>query len=128
MSLIIPHSLKKSELFPNGELADIEIIKEAARKAEGGIGTTIKASLKLRATTLKKLSLTSSHGAGRVIFLLQIKEKKNSILLMLRSKNDKEIGENMTIANKKFKKVLEKNIDLMLKDLEKRNYEEIPLE
>ncbi len=46
---------------------------------------------------------------------------------MLRTKNDKKIGANMTIKNPNFKKLLEKNIDLILKDISNKDYQEYKL-
>jgi hypothetical protein len=120
MKLIIPHSLLKSEFLPYKNTFSLEVLKSAAKKALSGMGIAIKGS-KLQKTKLRKLNLTSPSGAGRVLFLLQIKGQENAILLILRAKNDKQIGENMSTNNKKFNTVLHKNTDLMLEDLHKKN-------
>ena len=46
---------------------------------------------------------------------------------MVRLKNDKKIGENMSIENSKFKKTLDKNLALLMKDIENDDYEEFEL-
>lgn len=46
---------------------------------------------------------------------------------MVRMKNDKQIGANMTVKNPKFKKVLDRNLDTILKELASGNYEEYAL-
>ena len=127
MKLIIPHSLRKSEFLPNKKTFSLEILKAAAHKALCGVGTIIKSPKKVPKTSLEKLNLTSSQEAGRVLFLVQIEGQNNAILLMLRAKNDKQIGKNMTVKNQKFANSLEKNIDLMIKDLLEKNYDEYPL-
>jgi hypothetical protein len=126
MKLILTKSIKKAEFEPNKAIYNLEIIKTAALKASQGLGKNIKSSSKIAGTQLKKLNLTSSNGAGRVIFLLKVNTEK-SVLVMLRPKNDKQIGSNMSIQNPKFKKVLEHNIDMILKDLSTGEYEELEI-
>ena len=126
MKFILTASIKKSEFDPIQDLFDLRVIKIAAKKSLQGLGKNIKSSSKIPGTCLKKMNLTSSSGAGRVLFLLKIKNKK-SVLVMIRPKNDKKIGTNMTVKNKKFEKFLSKNLDLILGDLEKGSYEEFEL-
>ncbi len=123
MRLIITWTIKKTELLRWKRVFSLKVVKQAARKAFGGIGREIKSSLKLRHTCLKKLNLTSAGGAGRIVFLLEI-DSQTSILVMLRPKNDKMIGANMTIKNPRFKNLLERNIDMILGDIKAGNYEE----
>jgi len=85
------------------------------------LGDNIKGSLKTPGTSLKKLYLTSTGGAGREIFLIQVDEE-TSVLVLLRKKSDKQIGVNMTIQNPKFAKILDKNLHLILRDLEMGNF------
>jgi len=127
VKLIITASIKGAEFEPLQNIFSLNVIKAAAKKASTGLGKTIKSSSKIPATCLKKIPLTSSKGAGRTVFLLQLKNKK-TVLVMIRLKNDKKIGRNMTIQNPKFKKALNKNINLILKDLSKGNYEEFELD
>jgi phage-related protein len=126
MKLIVSKSIQATELSPNADIFPLDVIKTAAIKAIGGLGKKIKSSSKISGTQLKKISLTSSNGAGRVLFLLKV-DKTKAVLVMLRHKNDKQIGANMSVANPKFKSLLEKNIDILLRDLEAGNYEEIDL-
>ena len=46
---------------------------------------------------------------------------------MIRLKNDKKIGANMTVQNPNFVKTLDKNLDIILDDLQKGKYEELDL-
>lgn len=104
----------------------VEVLKAAAKKSLDGLGENIKNSKKLSSTTLSKIYLTSTGGAGRAIFLLQV-SAKTSILVMIRLKNDKQVGSNMTVKNPKFEKVLEKNLDLIFSDLKKGDFVEYDL-
>ena len=122
MKLIITQSIERSELLPLKSDFSVDLIQAAAKRALRGIGKNIKSSVKLPKTCLKKLNLTSSGSAGRVVFLLEIGSRA-SVLVMLRAKNDKKIGANMTIKNPYFRKLLENNIDLILQDISKGNYQ-----
>lgn len=126
MKLIITASVKELEFEPLKGIFTLEVVKVAAKRSLQGLGSNIKSSIKIPKTILKKIYLTSVGGAGRAVFLLQISSRK-SVLVMIRAKNDKKIGANMTIDNPKFKKALDKNLDLILSDLVKGNFEEYEL-
>lgn len=126
MRLIVTSSIKRSEFEPYEKLFNLEVLKVASKKCIEGLGENIKSSVKIPGTVLKKVYLTSSSGAGRVIFLLKM-QSKTSVLLMLRPKKDKQVGTNMAVKNPKFRKLLEKNLDLILQDLANGNYEEFML-
>ncbi|MFH1218381.1 MAG: hypothetical protein V1679_00895 [Candidatus Peregrinibacteria bacterium] len=123
MKLIITTSIKEVEFEPLEKKFHIEIIKKAAKKSLSGLGKDIKNSSKIPSTSLKKLNITSSGGAGRVLFLL-VTKNEDAILVMIREKSDKQIGSNMTVKNPKFKKILDKNINLIQKEIESDNYKE----
>lgn len=123
MKLILTASIRKLEFNVMAKTFPLESIKAAAKKSLGGLGESIKNSLEIPNTVLKKVYLTSSGGAGRAVFLLQVSLQK-SVLVMIRSKNDKKVGANMTVNNPQFKKVLEKNLDLILSDLGKGDFTE----
>lgn len=121
MKLIVTHSIDKLELNPLANTFPVEAVKAAAQKSLGGLGENVKNTKKLSSTTLSKVYLTSTGGAGRAIFLLQISSEE-AILVMIRLKNDKQVGANMTVKNPKFEKVLEKNLDLILSDLKSGSF------
>ena len=126
MKLILTAAIKKAEFESFKKIFQLENIKVAAKKSLQGLGDSIKSSTKIPKTVLKKIYLTSTGGAGRAVFLLQISSQK-SVLVMIRLKNDKQIGANITVDNPKFKKVLDKNLDLILRDLTNKNFEEYEL-
>ena len=123
MKLVLTASIKKAEFGPLEKTFSLEVIKAVAKKSLQGLGKEIKSTVKISTTTLKKISLTSTGGAGRAVFLLMIGKEK-AVLVMLRLKNDKQIGVNMSVQNLKFKKILEKNITLLLKDIENGDFEQ----
>lgn len=126
MKLIITASIKKVEFEPIKDIFNLDIIKTAAKKSLQGLGDAVKSSNKIPGTCLKKVYLTSSSGAGRVIFLLKLNRGK-SVLVMIKMKNDKKVGANMTVQNPHFVKTLDKNLDIILRDLQKGKYEELDL-
>ncbi len=123
MKLIITTSIKKTEFEPLKISFPIESIKIAAKKSLEQLGEKIKGNKKIPHTSLSKVYLTSTANAGRAVFLLQLSSQK-TVLVMIKLKKDKKIGTNMTVQNPKFKKLLEKNLDSIMKDLENKNYEE----
>lgn len=126
MKFVLTYSIKKLELEPLSKTFLLKVVKIAAKKSLQGLGDSIKSSTKIPGTVLRKIYLTGTGGAGRAVFLLQISSQK-SVLVMIRLKNDKQIGTNMTVKNPKFKKVLDKNLDLILADLASKNFKEYEL-
>jgi hypothetical protein len=124
--LIITSSINKKEFQPFKDIFSLDILKRAAIQSLSGIGIDIKSSKKIPNTKLRKIDITSKGGSGRVIFLLET-YNRDIILVMVRHKNDKKIGANMTIKNKFFCRDLEKNLDLILRDLKNENYIEYDL-
>jgi len=101
----------------------LEVIKICAKKALLGLGHTMKNPVKISWTCLKKINITSPGGAGRAVFLLLIRDGK-AILVSLRFKNDKKIGANMSVENPYFRSLLNRNLDLILRDLNNEDYVE----
>ena len=122
MKLLIPHSLLRSEYEPLREMVPFDILKKSARKCLEGLGNAIKTTKKISGTILKKVYITAPGGAARVIFLLQV-SASSAVFVMIRMKNDKQIGANMTVDNKKFKKILERNLEDVLNDLAADQYD-----
>ena len=126
MKFILTTSIKESELKPVERVFSLGIMKLAAKKVLDGLGKDIKSSVRIPAASLKKLYLTSTGGAGRALFLLRIDVNKVA-LVMIRLKNDKKVGANMTIKNPNFKRALGKNLFLLIRDIENGDFEEFEL-
>jgi hypothetical protein len=126
MKLIITQTIFEQEFKTLKPIFSLRVIKEAARKILQGLGENLKSSFKIHGTKLKKLPLTSTGGAGRVLFLLNINDKE-VVLLMIRLKNDKKIGENMTVKNPQFKKLFNKYIQLVIEDIQEKKFMEYEL-
>jgi hypothetical protein len=120
--LIVADSIKKRELNPLKKVFPFDAVLKAASHASKGMGIEIKSPTKIQNSKLIKINLTSPSSAGRAVFLLELNDD-DLLLVMLRTKNDKKIGENITVKNKYFKEELEKNLNLILSDIKNNNYE-----
>lgn len=117
--LRICNTIKKQELDKLSDYFSIEDIKKAYLKANNWIWNNI---WKLdNSVILRKIYLTSKTSAWRLLFLFFI-SKNIFIPIILRLKNDKLIWNNLSMNNKKFVNLLNKNFDLVEKDLLNKNY------
>ena len=123
--ILICRSILKKELNPLKDYFSMEVVIESILKARKGLGEEIKGS-PMKNSKLVKVYLTGKRGAGRVVHLLLV-NKNHWIPLVLRLKKDKQVGENISIHNPAFKKLLEKNIDLVLEDLKNGDYKSLSL-
>ena len=114
MKVIFSHTISRKEKI--SELK-AKIIKAYAK----GIFTKIKGEQLPSGTSLIKIYTTTICGAGRLVFLVDMKSM-DGFFLFFRAKND-PIGFNITIKNLKFKSVLHRYLKLLQKDLHDKNYE-----
>lgn len=114
MKVIFSHSLSKKEKI---EHAKKQIIEAYAK----GIFTQIKGDKLPPNSSLIKIYTTTIRGAGRLVFLVDMKST-DGFFLFFRTKND-EIGRNITIKNSKFKTQLHKYLEILKSDLREKNYE-----
>jgi len=123
MKIILCHSILKKEINPLLQYFSKGDVKKYAQKVARGLGVQIKGSL-IPSTRLVKVYMTGKAGAGRMIILIFIK-KEYYLPILVRLKKDKIVGTNLSKENQAFQTLLEKNISLVMKDLEKRNFEEL---
>ena len=120
MALIIGNSIRRKEfgeIIPDDDLAII------VRSTKVRLTTPIKGESIPKGTRLLKAYATSSKGARRIVFLMEV-EGGDLFLLFYRDKKDK-IGANITIKNKAFKSQLWKHLDGLLADIESGDFEVI---
>ena len=116
--IVLCHSLLKKELSLIARDQEIrKQMRKAVEKIRGGLGTHLK-GVDFPASRLVKTPFTSRRGAGRILFLILIK-KDYYVPLLLRFKNDKEIGENMSWENFSFRRILRSHLDLAENDIAK---------
>lgn len=123
MHLILTTSTEKTELSALSGTFNLIHVQNAARKAILGLGDNLKG---IGAAKLVKIYLTGKGGAGRAIFLIEVVDN-DAVLLLLRHKNDKKIGSNMSFSNPHFKELLAKRISQVFEELKTGDYEEYEL-
>ncbi|EKD93369.1 MAG: hypothetical protein ACD_28C00161G0002 [uncultured bacterium] len=114
MKVIFSHTLSKKEKIANVKK---QIIEAYAK----GIFTQIKGDKLPPHSSLIKIYTTTIRGAGRLVFLVDIKST-DGFFLFFRTKND-EIGRNITIKNAKSRTQLHRYLELLKADLREKNYE-----
>jgi hypothetical protein len=114
MKVVFSHTLSKKEKI-------LPIKKQIIEAYAKGIFTQIKGDKLPPHSSLIKIYTTTIRGAGRLVFLVEIKSM-DGFFLFFRTKND-EIGRNITIKNSKFKTQLHKYLELLKSDLCEKNYE-----
>ena len=98
-------------------------IKKYVQRAERGLGSEIKGSV-IPGTKLVKVYMTGKSGAGRMIILIYVR-KEYYMPIIIRLKKDKIVGMNLSKGNQEFQDLLKKNLSLVVKDLEERNFDEL---
>jgi len=123
--LRICDSINKKELESLRDSFNFETIKNWANKVLSWLWIDLWTS-KFPNSKLIKLKLTWKYWAWRILYLLVIEDKNNKTIypIILRHKNDKEIWNNMSFKNKKFCNVLNRNLDLIFKDLKNWDFED----
>ena len=117
--LRICNTIKKEELDKLIKYFSIDDIKKAYLKARWWIWNNIwKVD---NWVILRKIYLTSEKCSWRLLFLFFI-SKNIFIPVVLRLKNDKLIWNNLSMNNKNFVSLLDKNFDIVKKDLLDKNY------
>ncbi len=114
MTVIIARTIRKKE-FKGGRIADDDFEKILSSYKEG-IFTVIKGEKLPKGSRLIKIYATTSAGARRIVYLLDV-EAGDAFFLLYRSKND-EIGKNITIKNPTFRRLLHAYLDMLDSDIE----------
>ncbi|MFA5352255.1 MAG: hypothetical protein WC304_03175 [Candidatus Gracilibacteria bacterium] len=122
--LLLPHSIAIHELEPIGDFFPISTIIKAAKKVKQGLGNPLASAP--ANSRLVKIYLTSKQAAGRSVFLVQL-NSGYIIPVLVRLKKD-SVGKNITPKNPAFRAALEKNFELIKKDLAKGDFDLFPLE
>lgn len=123
MKIILCYSILNREINPLLQYFSKGDIRKYAKKAAKGLGVAIKGST-IPSTKLVKIYMTGKSGAGRMIVLIYVK-KNYYIPVLVRLKNDKIVGANLSKGNKAFQDLLKKNLDLVMKDLNEGSFDEL---
>lgn len=119
MRLVLAQSICEAEF---GQASVPELHMEPLKRSLAvELAASIKGEGLPKGSRLLKVYATSPEGARRIVHLLAVAEE-TLFLLFYRDKKD-EIGANITIKNKAFRKQLHKHLALLQKDLEAGAYE-----
>ncbi|MEK7524244.1 MAG: hypothetical protein AAB588_04425 [Patescibacteria group bacterium] len=86
------------------------------------MGISTKPPRKLQGFQFFKVNIGSRDGARMVVFVLT--ENKKVVPVLIRLKKDKRFGMNMAMNNPIVVDQINKNLDHILADIEKKRYEE----
>lgn len=123
MRIILCHSILKKEINPLIGYFSHGDIKKYVERAEKGLAVEIKGST-IPYTKVVKVYMTGRSGAGRMIILVYVK-KDLYLPVVVRLKKDKIVGTNLSKENQAFQDLLQKNLNLVVKDLEEGNFDEL---
>lgn len=118
MTVVIAFGIQKKE-FKHGKIPpkDLEILLGAYAE---GISVSIKGESLPKGSRLVKLYVTTTEGARRIVFLVDV-ESATGFFLFYRGKND-PIGKNISIKNPAFRKRLVQYLDLLQSDIHAGRY------
>jgi len=114
MAVIISHRIKRKE-FKKGIINKNDLQKILDGFSEG-IFTVIKGEDLPKGSRLIKVYSTTVAGAKRIVYLVDV-SNNDAFFLFYRGKNDK-IGNNISINNPEFKKLLNTYLALLDGDIE----------
>ena len=118
MFLILTNSFLKKELKPLAKYYSIKDIKKTVKKISG---SSIRlAHLGYQDGELIKLRMLSKM-AGRIIVYVYV-SKQLIIPVVVRLKKDKVIGENLSLNNKKAKKIILNMLENVMVDMREGKY------
>ena len=123
MKIILCHSVLKKEIKPLLEYFSKGDVKKYVGKVANGLGLELKGSY-IPSTKLVKIYMTSKNTAGRMIVLVYVK-KDYYLPIVVRLKKDKVVGGNLSKGNKTFQNVLEKNLEMVISDLNDGRFDEL---
>jgi hypothetical protein len=123
MKIILCHTILKKEISPLLDYFSKGDIRKYVGKAAKGLGVIVSGS-RISDTQLIKVYMTGKQGAGRMIVLLYVK-KEYYVPVVVRLKKDKIVGSNLSKGNRAFYDLIEKNLDLVMHDLQKGAFDEL---
>ncbi|MBI5414893.1 hypothetical protein HZA38_05270 [Candidatus Peregrinibacteria bacterium] len=120
--LILTKYTAKHELEPLLRQFTLDDILEGARKVLKNLATPIRNPVKLEGYRFFKVRIGRKAKGRMIVFL--VTENKKVVPVLIRLKKDKIFGMNMSLNNPEVVRELRKNIDFILRDIEKKEYQE----
>lgn len=122
--LLLTKYIAKHELAPLSRFVDLEDVLDGAEKALKGLATEVKAPSNARAFRFFKVRIGQRNGARMIVFL--VTESQKVVPVLIRLKKDKIFGTNMSANNSEVVSQLNKNMDRIIDNIQKEEYEEFP--
>lgn len=118
--VILTQYIAKHEWTPLRSSVTLEDIVEGAQKVRKGLAVETKSMLK--GARFYKVRIGKKGGARMIVFLAT--ESQKIVPILIRLKKDKLFGMNMAMNNALVVKQIQKNLDHIIDDMEKKQYEE----
>ena len=121
--LILTKTIAKHELAPLSRFIHLKDVLEGAIKIKKGLAIETKSLA--RGFRFYKVRIGRKNRARMIVFLLT--ESKKVVPILIRLKKNKIFGMNMAMNNPKVVDQINKNMDRILEDIQKKEYEEFSL-
>lgn len=122
--LILTKYIAKHELAPLSRFIDLKDLLDGAEKASKGLAVEVKAPSNARSFRFFKVRIGKRNGARMIVFL--VTESQKVVPVLIRLKKDKIFGMNMSANNSGVVTQLNKNMDRIIDNIQKEEYEEFP--
>lgn len=120
--LILTQYVEKHEFEPLGRFLIIDDILAGAKKALKGLAIEIKSPRNLPGARFFKVRIGKKNSARMIVFV--ITENHKVVPVLIRLKKDKIFGMNMAMNNPAVVQQIDKNLNNIVHDLEKKQYKE----
>ena len=120
--VVLTKYIARHELEPLKRLVNIDDILDGANKVIKGLAVETKAPRDLRGCRFFKVRNGKRNNARMMVFV--ITENKKVVPVLIRLKKDKVFGVNMAMNNPIVIEQMNKNLNHILDDLKKKQYQE----
>ena len=123
--VVLTQYVSRHELAPLWRYLTLEDVLAGSQKVSQGLAVTTKPPRPLPGFRFYKVRLGKQQSARMIVFV--VLENKKIVPLLIRLKKDKLLGMNLAMNNPALVRALNKNLDQVLNDIERKNYQEFPI-
>lgn len=123
--LVLTQYIAKHEFKPLSRFLYFDDILAGAQKVLKGLALETKPSRHISGLRFFKIRIGKKNHARMIVFL--ITESMKVVPVLIRLKKDKIFGMNMAMNNSSVVEQMNRNLDKIFDDLQKKQYEEFPL-
>lgn len=121
--IILTQYIVKHELKPVEKYFSTKDVLNGCEKVYKNLAIEIRPPKQTNNLRFFKVRIGGKVKGRMIVFL--ITENKNIVPILIRLKKDKIFGENMSLNNSAVAKQIDKNLQSILSDIEKGNYEQL---